>query len=82
MDIGIEIRLEDGSTEWLDPVDEAEFDKMLLEATDEYVVSVVAHDYTYAVKDVVNIEKYALHHCCGFDDRGGHSRHCVNNGVA
>jgi len=77
MDIGIEILLKDGSTEWLDPVDEAEFDSMLEEALDKYVVSVISNDYTYAVEDIVSIEKYLLHECCGSDARGRHAYHCT-----
>jgi hypothetical protein len=77
MDIGIEITLKDGSKEWLDPVDEAEFDSMFEEAVDKYVVSVISYDHSYKVEDVVNIEKYLLHECCGIDARGRHSYWCV-----
>lgn len=78
--IGVEVKLKNGKKEWFDPVDENEFNLMLGQATEKYLINNGLYDYDFNVCDVEEIFTYEIYGCCGFDKRTGHGPKCVNFG--
>jgi hypothetical protein len=79
MDIGVEIIFRDETKEWIDPVDQYDFEVMEATATDVYKIVSGHNIYEYNVSEVKELRQYPLFQCCGFDSRSErHSRHCQN----
>ena len=78
--IGIELIFLDCSKDWIDPVDEDEFDSMITNSASDIVIKNGIGEYRYNKSDIADIIKYPLFECCGHDGRGWHGSRCEKNG--
>lgn len=79
MKVGVEVIFNDLTKDHIDPVDFDDFQSMVDDVVDMYVIDNGYHVYTYKVKDVQSINTYPLYECCGYDARDEyHSLRCAN----